>query len=194
MEDLMARTFNYDILEIIKERWSARAIDQSPIPLNDIKAVMEAARYAPSCFNEQPWRYLVAYENEDLTVMRSYLTEKNMKWAGKAPVLMMVLSSNVFHRNQKANKWNQFDAGTSWGFMQLEAWKRGYITHGMAGFNADRAREELNIPEDHDIICMVAMGRYGNLEELDPLFHPIERPNERNPLESMMLNVDTFIK
>ncbi len=72
----MARTFNYNILEIIKERWSARAIDQNPIPVDDIKAVMEAARYAPSCFNEQPWRYIVAYENDDLTLMRSFLNEK----------------------------------------------------------------------------------------------------------------------
>lgn len=188
----MPREFTYDIMNIIKERWSARSILRDPIPLEDIEAIIEAASFAPSCFNEQPWRYIVAQKSEELKIMHEILNEKNMKWAGKAPVLMIILGSNVFERNQKPNSWGQFDTGTSWGFLQLEAWERGYVTHGMAGFNKDKARQLLNIPEEFDIIAMVAMGKLGKKEDLEPMFQATEQPNTRKKINEVMLNVNSF--
>lgn len=188
----MNRDFNYDIMPLIKERWSARSISTEKIPEEDINAVIEAARYSPSCFNEQPWRYIVANDDHDLLVMRGFLSEKNLLWAGKAPVLMIIIASNVFSLNQKTNKWNQFDAGSSWGFLQLEAWNRGYVTHGMAGFDRKKVRDELNIPSDYDIIAMIAMGKLGDIKDLDKSFHDTEKPNTRKSLESIKLKIDAF--
>jgi len=190
----MTRTFNHSILETIQQRWSARAIDPAPVPEDDVRAVIEAARFAPSCYNEQPWRYLIAQDQPALDTLRAFLSESNRKWAGKAPVLMLVLALNLFERNQQPNRWNQFDTGTSWGFLQLEAWRRGYVTHAMAGFDQDRARKTLHIPGHYDILCMVAMGRHGRPEDLDPLFQAKEQPNTRRDLDSVMLKPDAFLK
>lgn len=189
----MERVIKYDILQIIKERWSARSIDSGKIPKEDIFAVIEAGSYAPSCFNEQPWRYLVSQSEEELATMQSFLNDRNRLWAGKAPVLMLILSRRNFERNQAQNKWSQFDTGTSWGFMQIEAWKRGYVTHAMAGFDSEKAREVLNIPEEYDLICMVAMGKLGKVEDLDSTFRAIEKPNTRKSIEELMFNVKTFL-
>lgn len=187
------REYNYDILEVIKKRWSPRAFSPEAINEEDLKAVLEAARYAPSCFNEQPWRYMVA-RGESLPVLQNLLMEKNFLWAKNAPVLILVLSKNTFDHNGKPNKYNQFDTGTSWGFLALEAVKRGLQTHAMAGFKKKLARTELNIPEEMDIIAMVALGKPGNLDDLDQSFHSGEKPNTRKSLENMILDVDTWRK
>lgn len=181
----MKREFDYDIMEIIKERWSTRSFKSEKIPDDDIKAIIEAARYAPSCFNEQPWRFIVASEENELKVLQSFLNEKNFTWAKNAPVLIVILASNVFKHNQKENRYNKFDTGTAWGFLQLEAWTRGYATHGMAGFSKKQARAELMIPDDYDIVAMVAMGKIGE---------DIDFPNTRNPLKDVYLDINAFKK
>jgi nitroreductase len=131
----MQRTFKYEILKEIRERWSPRAFSEEKINKDDLLAVIEAAHYAPSCFNEQPWRFIIAEKDEDLKIMRSILNLRNQQWAGKAPVLILILAHKYFSANSKNNFWNQFDAGTAWGFLSLEAQRRGLITHAMAGFD-----------------------------------------------------------
>lgn len=179
----MERQFNYDIMKVIKERWSPREFSNEKVPIEDLKAMFEAARYAPSCFNEQPWKYIVAYENDDVEILRDLLMEGN-SWAKKAPVLVIAISKNIFKRNNKKNNYNKFDTGTSWGFLSLEAKRRGYDTHGMAGFSKKKARDILNIPEDYDIIAMIAIGKIiksGN-----------EKPNTRKSLEEVMIDINFF--
>lgn len=179
----MSRIFNYDILSLIKERWSTRAFSDETIASEEINAIFEAARYAPSCFNEQPWRFIIAYKKDELSILQSCLFEKNFEWAKHAPVLFLIISSTEFAYNKKANNYNQFDAGTAWGFLQLEAWNRGYATHAMAGFDKDKARELLNIPENFDILAMVALGKP---KESD------SEPNTRNSLDSIILDINSF--
>ncbi len=187
------RDYNYPLLDLIEKRWSPRAISPEPIDREDVAAVIDAARQAPSCFNEQPWRFIVAQDEESLGVLRSFLTEKNHRWAGKAPVLILILAHRFFKASGKPNRWNMFDSGTAWGFLSLEALRRGYVTHAMAGYKRIMATETLKIPEDYDVIAMVAMGRYGNPDDLDEDLKAEEQPSDRNPLEEVLLDYKVFM-
>lgn len=187
------RDYNYEILREIRDRWSPRAISTERISEEDIKGVLEAARFAQSCFNEQPWRYMVAKEGAELEVMREIINEKNRLWAKTAPVLILILSYKNFAYNGNLNRWNEFDTGTSWGFLSLEATRRGLVTHAMGGFDVQKAREKLNVPEDYNIIAVVAMGKLGKVEELAlEEFKEKEHPDSRNPLKKMMLDLNYF--
>lgn len=183
----MERRFDYDILPEIRERWSARAIDPQPVDHSDIMALLEAARYAPSCFNEQPWRFLIAEDEATLTKMRGVLTPSNQRWANAAPVLILIASSKILAANGKENYWHMFDAGTAWGYLSLEARRRGLIAHSMGGFNRDEARQVFAIPDDLDIMAVVAVGRYGNPEILPEDLQKREHPNTRKELTELLL-------
>ncbi|MDW7740630.1 MAG: nitroreductase family protein, partial [Bacillota bacterium] len=127
----MSRVFNYDIMPEIKTRWSPRAFSSKPVAKEELMALLEAAHYAPSCSNEQPWRFLIADNAEKLAKLFSVLNEGNQAWANKAPVLILLIGKNHFEKTEKANHWHMFDSGTAWGFLSLEAERRGLITHAM---------------------------------------------------------------
>ncbi len=189
----MARKFIYNIMQEIKQRWSPQAFSTKKIPEDDIQALIEAACYAPSCFNEQPWRFLIASEEKELNVMRDLLTEKNQRWARKAPLLILVLAHRYFAYNGKENRWHQFDSGTAWGYLSLEAQKRGLITHGMGGFKRQKTRETLNINEDYEIIAVIAVGKMGNKDELEEEFKKEEFPNSRGPIKERAWRLTHFL-
>jgi len=190
----MKRQFKYNIMQEIKDRWSPRAFSPEKIPEEDLQAIMEAASYAPSCFNEQPWRFLLASEDKELEIMHSLLTEKNYRWAKNAPVLILVIAHRYFAYNNKENRWHQFDSGTAWGYLSLEAQKRGFITHGMGGFRRKKTRETLNISEDYEIIAVIAVGKMGNKEDLEDEFKKEESPNTRRPLEDSAWKLEHFLE
>lgn len=176
----MSRDFNYEILEEIKKRWSPRAFDNSKnVKGEDIMALIEAARYAPSCFNEQPWKFIIADNEEKLQKMRSVLTASNQVWANKAPVLMLILSRKTFELDGKDNYWNMFDAGCAWGFLSLEATRRGIMTHAMGGFNKASAKSIFKISEEYNPITVVAVGYYGDPDELPQDLLEKEKPGIR---------------
>lgn len=182
------RKYQYPLMEWIEKRWSPRAFSTKPVPEDEIRAVIDAARQAPSCFNEQPWRFMVAHTPEQLEIFRDLLMEKNRLWAGQAPVLILILTAQNFSANGKPNRYSAFDAGTAWGFLSLEAQRRGLCTHAMAGYKRLKAREVLNIPEEYELMAMVAMGYYGDPEVLDAAFKELEEPNERKPLDEIVLD------
>jgi nitroreductase len=188
----MPRDFAYDIMPEVKQRWSSRALSPEKINLEDLSAALEAARYAPSCYNAQPWRFVVAYTNEDLAIMRGFLAPKNQLWANSAPVLILVLAFNKFAYNDQPNRWAQFDTGTAWGYFSLELQHRGLVGHGMGGFDPENARQKLNIPKEYDLIAMIAVGKPGNKETLPREFQALEEPGLRIPLDQIVLSVKTF--
>ena len=189
----MKRDFNYPILEEIQERWSPRAFAPEPIPEDTIYALVEAARYAPSCFNEQPWRFLIASKENELKIMRTLLNSKNQKWACRAPVLILIIAHRFFMHNGRENRWAQFDTGAAWGFLSLEAQRRGLITHAMAGFKRNKAREILNISDEYDIIATVAIGKMGRKECLEEEFYKEEFPNTRKAVTEIAWRLNRFI-
>ncbi|MEN1758899.1 nitroreductase family protein [Anoxynatronum sibiricum] len=186
---MTTRTFDHEILDEVKKRWSPRAFDPNrPVSEADLMGVMESARYAPSCFNEQPWHFLVTIKGEaDYEKMLEVLAETNREWASKAPVLMLILSRKLFSRNDKENRWHLFDAGTSWGYLSLEAQRRGLHTHAMGGFSVSRAREIFEIGEDTSVIAAVAMGYYGRKEDLNPELQKKENPATRKPINEILM-------
>jgi len=180
------RDFDYDVLPEIKTRWSPRAFDPNrPVADEDLSAIFEAARYAPSCFNEQPWLFLVSRDEETRNKIFDCLTESNQKWAKNAPVLAIMMGKSTFAHNQKNNRWHQFDTGTSWGYLTLEAERRGLITHGMGGFSVDKVRETFKVPEEITIIAALAIGYYGDKDQLPAELKAREFPQPRKPLAEM---------
>ncbi|MHC1694909.1 MAG: nitroreductase family protein [Eubacteriales bacterium] len=183
----MERDFNYDIMDEIKLRWSARALDSAGIPREEIMALIEAARYAPSCFNEQPWRFLIADEEDTLEKMRSVLTPSNRTWAGKAPVLLLLAAKKDFTTTGKDNFWHSFDAGTAWGFLSLEAQRRGLIAHAMGGFDDEAAAKSFGISDEYEVLTIIAVGHPGNPDDLSPELQKREQPGTRKPAEELLL-------
>jgi len=181
------RKFTYEVMTEIKERWSPRAFSEKAVAEEDLMALLEAARYAPSCNNEQPWRFLIATEEDKLSRMREVLDPGNQKWANRAPVLILIAAEKKFLKDGSNNLWNCFDAGTAWGYLSLEAQKRGLITHGMGGFSAEKAREEFKIPDHYEIITVIAVGYYGKKDQLSEFNQGREHPNTRKEIEELLL-------
>jgi nitroreductase len=171
----------------IKRRWSPRAFEEGRAVEHDkIMSLLEAARWAPSCFGEQPWRYLVfdGTDPETMERARACLVEGNA-WALKAPVLMLSVARDNFTHNEEPNRTAQHDVGLASENLVLEAVKQGLVAHQMAGFNAAQARSEFHIPEDYTVLAMIAVGYpyRGSLDELNEKVRAGElAPRKRKPI------------
>jgi nitroreductase len=184
------RNFKYDIMPEIKNRWSSRAFSGKKVDNEEIMAVLEAASFAPSCFNEQPWRFILADTEDKKHKICSLLYDGNKRWACSAPVLLLLLSYKYFDSNSKDNYWHMFDTGTAWGYLSLEAWRRGLVVHAMGGFSRKRTREELKIDDDYDIVTVIALGYPGNMSSLPEDLQKKEHPGVRKPVESLIIEMD----
>ncbi len=172
---------------IFLERWSPRAFSPETVQKELLCTVFEAARWAPSSSNHQPWFYLYADAEPELPVFLSCLNERNQLWARHAPVLAFVLSHRFVKGKGTPNRWAAFDAGASWMSVALEARKLGLYTHAMAGFNADHVYERLRIPrEQFDLWAAIAIGWMGDPADLPEDFAKQEFPTTRKPLEDVV--------
>lgn len=162
---------DFPIDELMRRRWSPRAFEEGrPVEREKLLALLEAARWAPSCFNDQP-RYFLIFDGSDpqaLERARGCLVEGNA-WALKAPVLMLSVARDTFEQNGKPNRWAQHDTGLATESLLLEAVEMGLAAHPMAGYDPERARSEFGIPEGFTSIAMIAIGYpyRGKLEDLD---------------------------
>lgn len=161
---------DYPLDPEITRRWSPRIFEEGrAVEREKILVLLEAARWAPSCFNEQPWRYLV-FDGSDAEAMaraRACLVEGNA-WALKAPVLMISVARNNFTHNEEPNRTAQHDVGLASENLVLEAVAQGLVAHQMAGFNTAQVRTEFNVPEDYTVLAMIAVGYpyRGSLDDL----------------------------
>jgi nitroreductase len=169
------------------ERWSPRAFLSDPVAEEDIKTIFEAAHWSPSCFNEQPWRFVYAHQQEDLEKFRSVLNEGNQIWANKAPLLIFAFSKKSFTHNNKPNRWADFDTGAAWMALTLQANKLGLYTHGMGGFDAEKAFTTTGVNSDEfNVICAIAIGKIGDAMSLPDNFRDGETPNDRRAMEEVV--------
>ena len=179
---------NPRIASLIVERWSPRSFDGSEIPQEDLDAIFEAAGWAPSAFNIQPWKFLYA-RRDDANWERflSLLVDFNQSWARHAAVLVFVVSQRMQGRGEKRseNYSHSFDAGAAWATMALQATAMGYHAHGMTGINVDKAVEELGIAADHKLEAAVAIGRRGPVANLPEGLREREAPSGRKELEEI---------
>jgi nitroreductase len=165
------------------DRWSPRAYATKPVSEELLQSLFEAAKWAPSCFNEQPWLFLYAREEKDLEYFRPLLKDGNRVWTDTVPVLMFLLFKRHFAHNKKINDWAKFDAGAAWMSLALQARKLGLYAHGMAGFHKEKVYEVLKVPEDsYEVVCAIAVGYYGDPSQLPDDVREREKPTGRKPL------------
>ncbi len=170
------------------QRWSPRAFSPEPIPEEALQVLFEAARWAPSCYNEQPWLFLYAREEKERAKFLKILVDQNQAWAKNVPVLVFLFARRNFSRNNKANPWAAFDCGAAWMSLAFQARKMGLYTHGMAGYHQDMAYEVLNVSEEeYEVICAIAIGSYGDIKDIPPGVAAMEKPNDRKPLGEVAL-------
>ncbi|HWK54213.1 MAG TPA: nitroreductase family protein [Hyphomicrobiales bacterium] len=173
---------------LFSQRWSGICFDPDrPVPHELLVGVAEAARWAPSCFGDEPWRFLICSRADNLAAWDkawSCLTEGNQAWCRYAPVLIITCTNTVFKRNGKPNAYHAYDAGAAAVSLCLQAASLGIMTHQMGGFSADKASELFAIPEDFRPLAMMALGY-----QLPPERFPEEwraretKPRQRQPLQ-----------
>ncbi|WP_219836864.1 nitroreductase family protein [Paenibacillus sp. R14(2021)] len=179
------RKSDYAINPVFLNRWSPRAFSNKPVTDDTLNMILEAAHWAPSSYNDQPWRFIVAKTEEQLRVFHPILSEFNLMWAGKAPVLIL-LASDKNRSNGDPNGAHAFDAGTAWGYLALQARMLGLYTHAMGGIDREKARQLLHVPDTFDVHCMIALGYPGEKSELPEAMQQREVPNTRLPLKDVV--------
>jgi len=178
---------NYPIEEILKRRWSPRAFSNRMVEPEQLRSLWEAARWAPSSFNEQPWHFIVATkENKEVYErLLSCLVEKNQKWARNAPVLMVSVTELNFARNGKPNRHSFHDVGLAMGNLLVEATALGLFVHQMAGFSPDKVKELFAVPEGFEPVAGIAIGYGTAADEAPEGFKEQElAPRSRKPIDS----------
>jgi len=168
--------------ELIECRWSPRSFADRPVPHADLRALFEAARTAPSCYNEQPWAFLVAPRGEGAAWRKIHacLVPGNQRWTGTAPVLMLTFARERFARDDRPNRHALHDLGQAMAVLTVEATRRGIAVHQMAGFDTDQVRESFAVPSGWLPVTAVALG-----------YPDEERPErKRKPLEEIVFAGD----
>ena len=181
----------YPIDELIRKRWSPRAFSAQPVEGAKLLSLLEAARWAASCFNEQPWSFIVATKEseDDFKRLLGCLVESNALWAQHAPVLMLSVAKLNFERNAKPNRHAFHDVGQAAASLTLQATALGLVVHQMAGFSVAKAREQYAIPEGYEPVAAIAVGYQSEPEGLpEELRKKEEAPRTRRLLESFVFN------
>ena len=180
----MERTPDHPIEPIFLDRWSPRAYDATSMPASDLLTILEAARWAPSAFNVQPWRFL--YSHRDDAHWQKYLTlldPFNRSWAQHASALVFVLSDTVMPsdggRPKKLSRYHSFDAGAAWAQFALQATYLGYRAHAMAGIDFEQSRENLLVPEYYRVEIAIAIGKRADPSVLPKELQDREQPSQR---------------
>jgi nitroreductase len=180
-------TVDCPINEIISKRWSARAFSTKPVEKPKLLSILEAARWAPSSRNEQPWRYIIFTNNnpEKLKKAQSVLKEIN-DYAKRAPILICAITKRTYSDNGIPNRLHFHDLGAANENMFLEAFNQGLIMHEMGGFDFQKAREVFNVPEDYEVGIMIAIGYQDTHYVLpDRLKEKAFTPRTRKPLSKI---------
>jgi nitroreductase len=187
MKGSEVRKAHHPVDKLFLDRWSPRAMSGEEIPVEDLRSLFEAARWAPSSYNNQPWR--IVYARRDTKHWQTFLdllVEGNRAWARNASALLLFVSKETFDFNGQPYPTHSFDTGAAWENLALQGALRGYVTHGMQGFDYDRARRELKIPDGFRVEAMVAVGKPGNIEDLSEQARQKEAPNGRKSLAEIV--------
>jgi len=159
---------DYPLLDIIKDRWSPRSFADKPIDDEILHTLLEAARWSPSAFNEQPWRFILGVKNEDgnYSKILESLVEFNQNWAKNAPVLMVSCGRTTFTRNDKPNNYVAYDTGQSVSYLTMQALSHDVYVHQMAGFDKAKIKESFNISEEYEVFTVMALGYVDSADKL----------------------------
>jgi nitroreductase len=177
------RKADYPINSLFLDRWSPRAMSGEEIPLAELLVLFEAARWAPSSYNNQPWRILFARrDTEHWPLFFDLLVDFNKTWAKRAAELVVFISKTTFDSNGEPSITHSFDTGAAWENLALQGALQGFVVHGMQGFDYEKAKSALKIPDGFRVEAMVAIGRPGKKEDLPEKLQERETPNGRRKL------------
>lgn len=177
------RQSEYAIDPLFLDRWSPRSLSGEEISEQELRTLLAAASWAPSSFNAQPWRMLYARRaTAQWPLFFNLLVENNKVWAQNAAALIVFVSKLTNDVSKQPSVTHSYDTGAAWGYFALQAHLKGYVAHGMQGFDYERARRELQIPQDFAVEAMAVVGRPGPKEALPAHLQERERPNSRRPL------------
>jgi nitroreductase len=183
-----ARQPTFPINPLLLDRWSPRSMTGEEMDDDTMMSLFEAARWAPSSYNNQPWRFIYAKRNTQYwNRIFDLVAEPNKVWAKNAALIVVVVSNKHFDINGKYSITHQYDAGAAWENLALEASTRGLVAHGMQGFDYERARADLGIPDSFDVMAMIAIGKRGPKENLPKNLQEKEVPNGRKPLREIVM-------
>ena len=176
------RHADHPVESLFVERWSPRAMSGEEISNEELLTLFEAARWAPSSMNNQPWRMLYApRSSRHWPLFFDLLADSNKVWCVRAAALLVIISKTTFE-NGKPCRTHSYDSGAAWMSLALQGSMMGLVVHGMQGFDYERARIDLGIPEGFQVEAMAAIGRPGRREELTEQLQARETPNDRRPL------------
>jgi nitroreductase len=177
------RKADHPIESLILDRWSPRAMSGENIEPNELMRLFEAARWAPSSFNAQQWRALYARrESEHWPAFFNLLVEANQAWARNAAALVVFISRKNFEYNNEQSITHSYDCGAAWENFALQGFRQGLVVHGMQGFDYERARTELKIPDQFQVEAIAAVGKPGDPSTLPDKLRAKESPNDRRKL------------
>jgi nitroreductase len=181
------RKADHPVEELFVERWSPRAMSGEPLSDGEILTLFEAARWAPSTYNEQEWRFLYARrDTPQWATFFNLLVEGNQAWCKNAAMLVVILAKKTFTRNGKPNPVHLFDVGAAFENIALQATAMELVVHGMQGFDFDKARIDLKVPDDFAVAAMFAAGKPGPLEVLPEPLRDREEPTGRKSLKEII--------
>lgn len=182
---------HYPVHDLIARRWSPRAFDPRPVAADQIRSVLEAARWAASSFNEQPWTFLVARREDRAAfeTMLDCLVPGNQVWARQAGVLILTVVKRTFTRNDRPNRTAEHDVGLAAATLTLQATALGLSVHQMGGIDLEAIRRVYSIPEGYAPLTGIALGHPGTLEHLPAELHASEgEPRERRAQDAFVFD------
>lgn len=181
------RTSEQDIEPLLVNRWSPRAMTGESLSDDQYLPLFEAARWAPSSYNNQHWRFLYATrEDEEFEQFADLLSEGNRVWAEDAAVLVTLVSKQTFDHNDEPARTHSFDTGAAWQNLALEATRRNLVAHAMQGFDYEAAAEQLGVPDEFAVECMIAVGDRAPAATLPDDLQEREFPNGRKPIGEIL--------
>ena len=181
------RAPNYEIDPLLYERWSPRAMTGEALAEDEFMPLFEAARWAPSSYNNQHWRFLYATpDQEEWEEFLDLVNEQNRRWASDAGLLMVILSKKTFDDRAEHARTHSFDTGAAWENLALEGVRRGLVVHAMEGFDYERAAESLGVPDEFEVEAMCAVGKPAPADTLPKDLQHREEPSGRKPLDAIV--------
>lgn len=179
---------DFSISPLIIDRWSPRAMTGEEMTDQELIPLFEAARWAPSSYNNQPWRFLYAKRNTaEWPLFFDLMVDFNKGWTKNAAVIAVVISGKNFEHNTKPSRTHSYDAGAAWMALALEGTARGYVVHGMEGFDYEKAKKDLNIPDDFQVEAMLAIGKRAQTQTLPEEMQKREAPSTRKEVSEIAI-------
>ena len=180
------RTAEAPAHEQFVRRWSPRAMSGLALTQDELNILFEAARWSPSCFNSQPWRFVYALSGDKhWSDMLALLMDMNQVWAQHAGALVAVVAKTTFDHNDQPAPTHAFDTGSAWMAMAMQAQHMGLVTHAMWGVHHDKASEGLGLGDEYTLQAMVAIGHPGQLADLPEKYQEREVPSPRKSIDEI---------